>query len=110
MNKRPGHRKILKYSHVVLVLFFFASTVFGAYFYIMSEELSPFNHTEDGKVTGFSSEIVLEICERVGHAKTIQVMPWARAYKSILNEDNKVLFSTTRTANREDLFKWVGPI
>ncbi len=111
MNRRPVHCKILKYSHhLVWGLIFFASTVFGADFRIMTEELPPFNYTEDGKVTGFSSEIVLAICERVGHAPTIKVLPWARAYKLILNEENKVLFSTTRTPQREELFKWVGPI
>ncbi len=81
MNRQPAHCKTVKYSHhLVLGLIFFASTVFGANFGIMTEELPPFNYTESGKVTGFSSEIVLEISERVGHPKAIQVMPWARAY------------------------------
>ena len=106
MNRQPVQCKAVKYSyHLGLGLIFFASTVFGANFSIMTEELPPFNYTENGKVTGFSSEIVLEICERVGHAKTIEVLPWARAYKSISNEDNKVLFSTTRTSKREELFR-----
>ena len=103
--------KTVKYSHhLVLGLIFFASNVFGANFNIMTEELPPFNYSENGKVMGFSSEIVLEICERVGHAKAIKVLPWARAYKSILNEEKQILFSTTRTPQREELFKWVGPI
>ncbi len=111
MNRQPVHGKTLKYSHhLAWGLIFFASTVFGANFSIMTEELPPFNYTENGKVTGFSSEIVLEICERVNHAKTIDVLPWARAYKLISNEENKVLFSTTRTPQREELFKWVGPL
>jgi ABC-type amino acid transport substrate-binding protein len=111
MNRQSVQCKTVKYSYQLgLGLIFFASTVFGANFSIMTEELPPFNYSEDGKVTGFSSEIVLEISERVGHPKDIQVMPWARAYKSILNDENKVLFSTTRTPQREELFKWVGPI
>jgi polar amino acid transport system substrate-binding protein len=98
------------FHHLLLGLVLFTTTVFGEDFRIMTEDLPPFNYTESGKVTGFSSEIVLEICERVGHAKTIDVLPWARAYKLILNEEKKVLFSTTRTLQREELLKWVGPI
>lgn len=101
-------KKLLNYFAVGL--FALTANAFSAEFKIMTEELPPFNYTENGQVTGFSSDIVLEICQRVGHAKTIQVMPWARAYSSILKEPNRVLFSTTRTPQREELFKWVGPI
>ena len=111
MYRRTGDCKKVKYfSHLILVLVLFTSGVCRAEFTIMTEELPPFNYTENGEVTGFSSEIVLEICERVGHAKTINMLPWKRAYQAIQNEENQALFSTTRTPQREELFKWVGPI
>jgi polar amino acid transport system substrate-binding protein len=40
----------------------------------------------------------------------IKIWPWARGYETALKEKNTVLFSTTRTEARENLFKWVGPI
>ena len=101
-------KKLLSYLAAGLITF--TANASSAEFTIMTEELPPFNYTEGGQVTAFSSDIVLELCERVGHPKTIRVMPWARAYNSVLEEDNRILFSTTRTPQREALFKWVGPI
>jgi len=38
------------------------------------------------------------------------VQPWARAYRTASNIPDVALFSTARTAEREDLFQWVGPV
>ena len=40
----------------------------------------------------------------------IRLLPWARGYKNLLEKKNTCLFATTRTAEREKKFKWVGPI
>jgi polar amino acid transport system substrate-binding protein len=40
----------------------------------------------------------------------IRVLPWARGYDTTLLTSNTVLFSTTRTSAREELFQWVGPL
>jgi polar amino acid transport system substrate-binding protein len=42
--------------------------------------------------------------------KNFKFQPWARGYRLTLNNNNTMLFSTTRTPQREELFKWVGPI
>ena len=68
------------------------------------------NYVKDGELVGPSVEIVQEIQRRVGSHAEIQVYPWARAYKMALEEENVVLFSTTRTKAREKIFKWVGPL
>jgi polar amino acid transport system substrate-binding protein len=39
----------------------------------------------------------------------IKVVPWAREYLMLQTQANIALFSTTRIAERESLFKWVGP-
>ncbi len=36
--------------------------------------------------------------------------PWDRGFLFAQNEDNTILFSTTRTQDREKMFKSVGPI
>lgn len=77
---------------------------------ILTENLPPLNFVRDGRVVGPSVEIVREIQKRVGSNETIHVYPWARAYKRALEEENIVLFSTTHTADRQDKFKWVGPL
>ena len=65
---------------------------------------------QDGKVTGFATEVVQEILKRLNQPDNIKMMAWDDAYNLALAEKNVVLFSTTRTEQRESLFHWVGPI
>ncbi len=80
---------------------------------IVSEEYPPFNFTVAGQRQGLSTDLLVEMLKLAGSNQTradIGVVPWARAYSLALNERNVLLYSTTRTAAREQLFKWVGPI
>ena len=78
---------------------------------IITEEFAPFNFkTEEGKVTGQSTEIVQEILSRLNLKIDIQLLPWSDGYELALSESDVVLYSTFRTAEREELFQWVGPI
>jgi len=80
---------------------------------IMTEELPPFNFTTDGAVGGISADALVQIMAKAGNPITpadIKILPWARAYNSVQNEPGTLLFSMARTAEREALFKWVGPI
>lgn len=84
--------------------------VMSAELTILTENLPPLNYLENGVLVGPSVEIVKEIQKRVGSRNPIQVYPWARAYKMALEEENVVLFGTTHTKVRQDIFKWVGPL
>lgn len=77
---------------------------------LLTEELPPLNFTDQGALTGLSVDVVHEIQRRVGNTDPIEVVPWARGYKDIQEMPNTVLFSTTRTEDRERLFQWVGPL
>jgi len=77
---------------------------------IVTEELPPYNMTQDGRVTGMSTEVVQAVLKEVGITASIQSMPWARAYDMALNSENVLIYSITRTLQREKLFKWVGDI
>ncbi len=76
----------------------------------MTEEYPPFNYTEDGKITGLSTDVMMELTKRVGHSSDFEVLPWARGYGLIQKKSGQILFSMTRTEAREELFKWVGPV
>ncbi|MCP4116296.1 MAG: amino acid ABC transporter substrate-binding protein [Desulfobacteraceae bacterium] len=76
----------------------------------MTEEYPPFNYTENGQLTGLSYDVMAELLKRVGHPDNIKVQSWSRSYKLIQTRDNHILFSMTRTNQREPLFKWVGPV
>ncbi|MCQ6255124.1 ABC transporter substrate-binding protein [Pseudomonas sp. Q11] len=77
---------------------------------IVTEELPPYNMTQNGRVTGMSTEVVQAVLKEVGVEASIQPMPWARAYELALNESNVLIYSIARTPAREALFQWVGAI
>lgn len=77
---------------------------------LVTEDYPPITFMQDGKVSGFATEVVQEILKRRNHPDNIRMMPWKDAYDLALKKKNVVLFSTTRTDKREMLFKWVGPI
>jgi polar amino acid transport system substrate-binding protein len=63
-----------------------------------------------GEAAGPAVEVVKEIQRRVGNTDPIQIVPWARGYALVQSQPNVVLFLMARTAERNDLFQWVGPI
>ncbi|MBA1202788.1 transporter substrate-binding domain-containing protein [Pseudomonas capeferrum] len=77
---------------------------------IVTEELPPYNMTQDGKVTGMSTEVLQAVLKEAGVHASIQVMPWARAYELALNDSNVLIYSIARTPAREALFQWVGGV
>jgi polar amino acid transport system substrate-binding protein len=48
--------------------------------------------------------------EKSGIQYNISLFPWTRAYDMATNTANTCVYSTTRTDEREPLFKWVGPL
>ena len=77
---------------------------------IVTEELPPYNMTQDGRITGMSTEVVQAVLKEIGLDASIQTMPWARAYDLALRESNVLIYSIARTPEREPLFRWVGTI
>ena len=94
-----------------MILFLFLQQGIKAQEYkVMTENFAPFGYLEKGKLTGLSVEIVSEILKDISSSDTIEVRPWARAYRETLNGPNRIVFSMARTKEREKLFKWVGPL
>ncbi len=77
---------------------------------MMTEEYPPVTFIKDGKVSGFVTDMVREICRRQGIEGTIRLTSWNEAYKVALLNPKVVLFSAERTPEREKLFHWVGPV
>ncbi|TIH17338.1 ABC transporter substrate-binding protein [Marinifilum sp. JC120] len=77
---------------------------------IITEISHPSTILDNGRITGFGVEIVEAIKKELGCDTPIEVMPWARGYRYLLNQPDVLLFSTARTVEREDMFHWVGPI
>ena len=78
---------------------------------LIAEELYPFSYLdENGRVAGQSTMVVEEILRRLNQTGTIEMMPWAEGYELAVKGPDVALYSVGRTAEREDLFQWVGPI
>lgn len=77
---------------------------------LLTEENPPLNYTENKKVTGMGTEVLLEMGKRAKVPMEIQVMDWSKAYEAAQDAKETCLYSTARLPNRENVFKWVGPI
>lgn len=100
-------------KHLLFATLFMAATApvwAEAEIEAVTEEMAPYNMTEDGGVTGFSTEIVRAVMKEAGMEVPIQVMPWARAYDRALSVPNVLIYSIARTPEREQRFQWIGPI
>eukprot|EP01133_Synstelium_polycarpum_P019130 gene19130-22909_t len=77
---------------------------------IVGEHLPPSSMMEGNVVVGRETMKVREIMARAGIGYTIELLPWKRAYAQALREPDTCVFSTTRTQEREALFRWIGPL
>jgi len=79
----------------------------------LTEQLPPFNFQEDGELKGISVDLLEGAWRIMGadlNRSIIEVLPWKESYERTLKKENTVLFSTARLPQRENLFKWAGPI
>lgn len=85
---------------------------------LLTENFPPYNMADDGKnfardehITGIAADIVREMFKRAGIDYTLTLrFPWERIYGMALEQPNYGVFVTARLPEREELFKWVGPI
>jgi polar amino acid transport system substrate-binding protein len=78
---------------------------------VVTEYLEPYQvQTEDGQVGGFMTDIVQAMFGLTGDQYKIEVMPWARAYETAINEPNVLIYSIVHTGARSQLFEWVGEV
>jgi len=77
---------------------------------LLTEENPPLNYTEGKKLTGMGTEVVREMGRRAKVKLEFEVMAWNKAYEKAQADKETCLYSTARLANRENAFKWVGPI
>ncbi len=76
---------------------------------LLTEASPPVSMLEGDKVIGSGTEKIREIMARTGTDYTMELLPWRRAFTFSRQRPDVCLFSTTRTPERENLFKWVGP-
>ncbi|WP_163834246.1 substrate-binding periplasmic protein [Spartinivicinus ruber] len=85
---------------------------------LLTENYPPYNMSVNDKnfargdnVDGLATDIVREMFKRAGIKYSLSLrFPWKRIFELTVQKRRYGLFSTSRTPEREELFKWVGPI
>jgi polar amino acid transport system substrate-binding protein len=85
---------------------------------LLTENFPPYNMAINGKnfaqednIDGIAVDIVREMFKRAGVKYNLTLrFPWDRIYKLALEKPGYGVFVTARLPEREQLFKWVGPI
>lgn len=78
--------------------------------YITTENSPPFNMQQGQQIVGSATDKVRELMARAGIGYRIELLSWLRAYTLAQHTPDTCVYSTTRTPERESLFKWVGPL
>jgi polar amino acid transport system substrate-binding protein len=77
--------------------------------YITTEYSPPSSMQEGDKIIGSATDKLREAFARSDTPYKLEMLPWKRAYTAALTRPDACVYSTTRTPDRERLFKWVGP-
>lgn len=85
---------------------------------LLTENFPPYNMAINGKnfaqednIDGIAVDIVREVFKRAGIKYNLTLrFPWDRIYNLAMTKPDYGVFVTARLPEREDQFKWVGPI
>ncbi|MFZ6773101.1 substrate-binding periplasmic protein [Undibacterium sp. SXout7W] len=77
---------------------------------IYTEDWPPVSFGNGNKVDGMAVEMVQALQVRINNTQAIQLVPWARGYKALLEEPNVLLFTVGRSEEREKLMVLLGPL
>jgi len=61
-------------------------------------------------INGTSHAVVVELAKRANIQPSFLVMPWARAYKTALEQKDTFIYSMARSPQRENRFHWIGQL
>ncbi|KFE53480.1 substrate-binding periplasmic protein [Pseudomonas syringae] len=104
----------MNYSTVTVALFCLMTGLSGLSagaerYQVVTEEWAPFNYLENHQIAGMTTEIVRAIMA-TGDDFEIVLLPSMRASHVLKSKPRTILYSMFRTPEREQSFKWVGPI
>lgn len=77
---------------------------------VVAEHLPPYQIDIDGHVSGLAVDIVHKLIAMNQVEASIDILPWARAYRIAQDEPNILILSISRSVEREQKFAWVGEI
>ena len=76
---------------------------------IVTTDAPPFNMLDGENATGFATDILREVLKQAGVDYHIQFLPWPRALLNVKQEPNTLIYTISRTPERESQYEWIGP-
>jgi len=88
----------------------FQAAAAPAPYQVVTEEWAPYNYVENNRLTGMTTDIVRAIMALTGDDFPMQMLPSMRSTYALKTHPRTIMYSMFRTADRDPLYKWVGPI
>jgi polar amino acid transport system substrate-binding protein len=79
----------------------------------LTEEYPPLNTGADGTVEGIAPDLLRAVFGQINltlREDQLRLTAWPDAYRTALERNETVVFSTARTPDRENFFQWAGPV
>lgn len=79
----------------------------------VTEEYPPFNFHDNGTPSGLMIDLISAISKKAGEEidpDSFIFLSWNEAYHKAITDPDTVIFAIAKTPERENLFKWVGPV
>ncbi len=70
----------------------------------------PYNFLNGSEVQGSSVDLARSLADRLGYELDVEVLPWTRAINTAQTTPEVLIFSISKTRERQDLFYWIGPV
>lgn len=77
---------------------------------LLTEEWAPYNYSEQGRLVGFSVEIVRAMLKELKVDGEIELLPGLRAIRMLNSNPRTMMLTILRTPEREQRYKWIGPL
>jgi polar amino acid transport system substrate-binding protein len=79
---------------------------------LFTASYTPYTIVNDatGQVSGVAADKVVELMRRTAESFTLKVQPWPRSFQQVQIVQNSCAYPMVRTPQREERFKWVGPL
>ncbi len=105
------YNSIMNRNYFIIYLVFSVKMCFSLDLSIVTiDNYYPYMYKSEGVISGMASDVVRLILDDTQIKYNIKVYPWARSYNIAVNQNNTMIYAAYRTTEREDLFKWIGPI
>ncbi len=90
---------------IIMALTFLSGCVSDEELSYYGEEIPPYSYTEDGAAVGICVDLIGEVS-----GGSVEMGAWDVIYNKGVSEENVVICAMVRSAQRDPLFKWAGPI